>query len=159
MVVPPPSTREATLNGSHSVSLGPAGLARLQAWTQRAKDSVFTGSRDSWVKWKTTGKTILREGVMQRGIMDTSLVEWSPEYLLLTDERLFIAHSTTAIANAFSLGDQAEAHGPVFDDILLRDVIECELKIDHNDPSDTMQVIFRTEEKGHNCGRSYVSGI
>jgi len=109
-------------------------LSKVRAWSVRAKNTLFTGSADTFAKFLLEGKTTQREGTMHRGVMDTSFVEWSPEYLLLTDEHLFIAHSPKAIANAFSIGADSETHGPVFDAILLRDVIECELKIDQEDP-------------------------
>jgi hypothetical protein len=103
-------------------------------------------------------------------------------YVLSTEERLFIAHTVSSThENSFrrkkaqpDAVDSMEAellavstasvfipsngsHGKVFDDILLRDVIdECELKADNTDPPDTLQVIFRTEESGNSCGRSYI---
>ena len=83
---------------------------------------------------------VLRHGTLNRKFIDTKGVMYVQQDLVLTKERLLIARH----------GDDA-----VFDDILLRDVIECELKEDEKNP-DTLEVIFRTSEDGYNSGRSYI---
>jgi hypothetical protein len=84
----------------------------------------------------------MRSGVMNRKFISTSGVIWEKESLVLNRERLLIANA----------GDPKNS---VFDDILLRDVIECELKEDEKN-SDNLEVIFRTEPHGYNAGRSYI---
>ena len=85
---------------------------------------------------------VLRQGSMNRKFIDTKGVSWVKHSLVLTKERLLIAKD----------GDPKRE---VFDDILLRDVIECELKEDEKNP-DILEVIFRTNENGYNSGRSYI---
>ena len=88
----------------------------------------------------------LRVGVMQRMEIDTKGVRVSDQYLFLTQDRLLISNSE-------------DPERLVFDDILLRDVIECELKEDENtalDEEKMLQVIFRTMDEGYNAGRSYI---
>ena len=88
----------------------------------------------------------LRVGVMQRMEMDTKGVRYSNQYLFLTQDRLLISNSE-------------DPEKLVFDDILLRDVIECELKEDEDaalDEEKMLQVIFRTMDAGYNAGRSYI---
>jgi len=84
----------------------------------------------------------MRSGVMNRKFISTSGVTWGNQSLVLTKERLLIANA----------GDPKNT---VFDDILLRDVIECELKEDEKNP-DNLEVIFRTDDHGYNSGRSYI---
>jgi hypothetical protein len=105
----------------------------------------------------------LRRGVMQRQFMDSSFVGWTDNYLVLSEDKLYIAHPTADGSRFGSLqrqlsqapGQMFSAHGKVFDIVELRDVIECELKADEEEP-DHIQVIFRTEENGYNSGRSYI---
>jgi hypothetical protein len=83
---------------------------------------------------------VLHYGTLKRKFIDTKGVKYVQQNLVLTKERLLIARN----------GDDA-----VFDDVLLRDVIECELKEDEKNP-DALEVIFRTSEDGYNSGRSYI---
>merc|ERR1712216_985340 len=81
--------------------------------------------------------------------MDAKGITWDPQLLILTPDKLLI-----------SKADDTE--GTIFDEILLRDVIECELKdvdvleIDEDEEDALLEVIFRTTEEGFNCGRSYI---
>ena len=87
----------------------------------------------------------LREGVMQRRFIGVRGGYSVPEFLVLLKDRLLISKC-----------DDPERK--VFDDVLLRDVIECELKqvVDDSSEPTLLEVIFRTEEHGYNCGRSYM---
>ena len=81
--------------------------------------------------------------------MDTSYAVWEPQHLILTSERLFIAYAKpnnedtslgllrhgAALSPDDSFNASGNRHGIVFDDILLRDVIECEIKRDNEDLS------------------------
>lgn len=131
----------------------------------------------------------LRTGCMQRRFMDTTIVGWSMESLVLTENKLFIskpacageedgqgalgsmrvrsrlrlhasAHVWARVPAHVRVKHQTSQAGErcgkskmtfvvhagaraVFDEILLRDVIECELKEDSEDHNQ-LQVIFRT---------------
>jgi hypothetical protein len=161
------------IHASESPLIGGQAETQMKAWSKRAKIITQKPSAEIFESWKQNGEKSLKEGSIHRGIQDTSTIIWSPEQLILTHDRLFIAHPALSHSNSFSrkhnnvqtsklrrhasaFSIEVESHGQVFDDILLRDVIECELKEDKTDPPRTLQLIFRTEEHGYNCGRSYI---
>ena len=76
----------------------------------------------------------MRSGVMNRKFISTSGVIWEKESLVLNKERQLIANA----------GDPKST---VFDDILLRDVIECELKEDEK-----TRIIWRSSSAPSHTG-------
>ena len=113
----------------------------------------------------------LRAGVLQRKSIGTRGVEWTDRLVMLTEDALLF-------------GKPGDSERTISDYILLHDVVECELKededpmssvpstsevnLDHRATSRSLmesfkrtnpaklEVIFRTKEDCHNCGRSYI---
>ena len=89
--------------------------------------------------------SILRQGVMSRKFIGHRGVSFVLEYVVLMQDRLLISKQT-------------DPDRRVFDDVLLKDVTECDLEEIQNgeDPAELLEVIIRTNEDGYNCGRSYI---